>query len=142
MAAGESWVDQVIEEVSSSDEEGSFYEPDEVVKIRRGPRTGSNRKVDTESDDEDESDEPERDMKNRRTGGLSIDRKLSPALADIVGRDIMPFVEVVSKMWAYFRDNNLIDPEDKRMIVCDEKLKKIVPTSKFKGFLISKYLKN
>ena len=136
VAAGKSCVDQRIEEVISSDEEGSFYEPDEVVKIRRGPRTGSNRKVDIESDDEDESD----DMK-KRLAMVNIKRKLSPALADIVGGDMMPYHEVSRRMWAYFKNNNLMAPEGKQMVVCDEKLKKIFPTLKFNGFRMMTYLK-
>ena len=44
-------------------------------------------------------------------------------------------------MWAYIKENKLQDPKNKQMIKCDEKLAKIVPTKKFRGFGMTKYLK-
>ena len=50
-------------------------------------------------------------------------------------------VQVVKRMWAYIKENKLQDPKNKQMIKCDEKLSKIVPTKKFRGFGMTKYLK-
>ena len=33
--------------------------------------------------------------------------------------------EVIQKLWAYIKKNNLLDPENKAMIMCDDKLKKL-----------------
>ena len=54
----------------------------------------------------------------------------------------MPRHEVVKRMWAYIKENKLQDPKNKQMIKCDDKLAKIVPTKKFRGFGMTKYLKD
>ena len=33
--------------------------------------------------------------------------------------------QVVKRMWAYIKENNLQDPKNKQMIKCDEKLSKV-----------------
>ena len=49
----------------------------------------------------------------------------SAALAEIVGSKPLPRTEVVKKLWAYIRKNNLQDPKEKRNINADDKLKPI-----------------
>jgi len=49
----------------------------------------------------------------------------SPVLAEVVGNKPMPRTEVVKKLWAYIKKNNLQDPKQKRMINADDKLKPI-----------------
>lgn len=44
-------------------------------------------------------------------------------------------------MWAYIKENKLQDPKNKAMVKCDEKLSKICPTKKFRGFGMTKFLK-
>jgi upstream activation factor subunit UAF30 len=47
------------------------------------------------------------------------------ALAAVVGKDPLPRTEVTKKIWDYIRTNNLQDPNDKRTIRADAKLKAI-----------------
>jgi chromatin remodeling complex protein RSC6 len=54
--------------------------------------------------------------------------KPSAALAEIVGEKAIPRTEVVKKLWAYIKKQNLQDPKNKRNIVADAALAKI-----FKG---------
>jgi len=49
--------------------------------------------------------------------------KLTPALEEVVGKGPMPRSEVVKKLWAYIKKNNLQDPKKKRNIIADDKLK-------------------
>ncbi|MEI9965812.1 MAG: SWIB/MDM2 domain-containing protein [Caulobacteraceae bacterium] len=49
----------------------------------------------------------------------------SPELAAVVGSGQIPRGEVVSKMWEYIKKNNLQNPQNKREIIADEKLKPI-----------------
>jgi len=49
----------------------------------------------------------------------------SPSLAEIVGSKPLPRTEVVKKLWAYIRKNNLQDAKEKRMINADDKLKAV-----------------
>jgi chromatin remodeling complex protein RSC6 len=50
---------------------------------------------------------------------------VSPELAEVVGKGPMPRSEVVKKLWAYIKKNNLQDAKNKRNINADENLKKI-----------------
>jgi upstream activation factor subunit UAF30 len=49
----------------------------------------------------------------------------SPELAAVVGSDKLSRGEVVSKVWDYIKKNNLQNPENKREIVADDKLKPV-----------------
>ena len=50
---------------------------------------------------------------------------LTADLEAVVGKGPMPRSEVVKKLWAYIKKNNLQDPKAKRNIMADEKLKKV-----------------
>jgi chromatin remodeling complex protein RSC6 len=47
------------------------------------------------------------------------------ALAAVVGSQPLPRTEVTKKIWEYIRKHNLQDPNDKRSIRADDKLKRI-----------------
>ncbi|MGH7475637.1 MAG: SWIB/MDM2 domain-containing protein [Longimicrobiales bacterium] len=49
----------------------------------------------------------------------------SPALAAVVGNGPMPRTEVTKRLWDYIKKNKLQDPNDKRTIVADNKLKPV-----------------
>ena len=49
----------------------------------------------------------------------------TPVLAEIVGEKPLPRTEVVKKLWAYIRKNNLQDQKNKRNINADDKLKAV-----------------
>jgi len=171
-AASDSGSDYESEEEAPSDGGGSDYEPDEPVKIKKGRKSGGNKKAKYGSDDEssgeewggskkssakksktkkkksqdsDDSDYEKPKKKKSTPGGkngYTAPVKLSPDLADIVGGDEMPRHEVVKRMWAYIKENNLQDPKNKQMIKCDDKLSKVIPTKKFRGFGMAKFLKD
>ena len=49
----------------------------------------------------------------------------SEDLAQVVGDKPIPRTEVVKKLWAYIRKNNLQDAKERRMINADDKLKPV-----------------
>jgi chromatin remodeling complex protein RSC6 len=49
----------------------------------------------------------------------------SPQLAAVVGAGQLSRGEVVSKIWDYIKKNNLQNPQNKREIVADDKLKPV-----------------
>ena len=51
--------------------------------------------------------------------------KLTADLEAVVGKGPMPRSQVVKKLWAYIKKNNLQDPKNKRNIVADAELKKV-----------------
>ncbi len=49
--------------------------------------------------------------------------ELSGELEAVVGKGPMPRAEVVKQLWAYIKKNNLQNPQNKRNILADDKLK-------------------
>ena len=76
-------------------------------------------------------------------GGLSRPVTPSSDLAAITGSDPLPRSQVVSKMWDYIRSNNLQNPQNKREIVADDKLRKVFGgKDKVSMFEMNKHLSN
>ncbi len=50
---------------------------------------------------------------------------LSPELTDVIGKGPMPRSEVVKALWVYIKKHDLQDPQNKRNINADDKLKKV-----------------
>ena len=77
-------------------------------------------------------------------GGITAPVTPSPELAEIVGDKDLPRSEVVSKIWAYIKKNDLQDAKDKRQINADDKLGKVFGQKSASMFemnkLISKHL--
>ncbi|HEX8416314.1 MAG TPA: SWIB/MDM2 domain-containing protein [Methylobacterium sp.] len=66
--------------------------------------------------------------------------KPSAELAAVVGAASLPRGEVVSKVWEYIKKHNLQNPENKREILADDKLKKIFGKDKCSMFEMNKHL--
>lgn len=56
---------------------------------------------------------------------LSKPLNLSPELEAVTGKGPMPRTEVVKKLWEYIKKNNLQNPQNKRNIMADDKLKPV-----------------
>ncbi|XP_045814815.1 uncharacterized protein LOC123908272 isoform X1 [Trifolium pratense] len=57
--------------------------------------------------------------------GIMQPRKISPEMQDLVGLPEISRTQALKHIWAHIKENNLQDPENKRLIRCDEKLKKV-----------------
>ncbi|KAG8098256.1 hypothetical protein GUJ93_ZPchr0013g36450 [Zizania palustris] len=73
--------------------------------------------------------------KKRTATGLTKPRLVSPALQAVVGVAEIPRTEALKRLWAYIKQHNLQDPADKKVIVCDEKLKVLFAGQERVGFL-------
>ncbi|KAE8702222.1 hypothetical protein F3Y22_tig00110485pilonHSYRG00088 [Hibiscus syriacus] len=71
---------------------------------------------------------------SRPPRGIMKPRHVSPEMEAVVGVPVIPRTKAVKLIWAYIRENNLQDPENK-IINCDEKLKKIFGGKDRVGFL-------
>jgi len=70
----------------------------------------------------------------------------SPELSEVVGSKPLPRTEVVKKLWAYIKKNDLQDAKNRRNINADDKLKKVFGGKKTVNMfemtkLVSKHLK-
>ena len=72
----------------------------------------------------------------------ALQRPLRPSaeLAAVVGSDPLPRGEVVSKVWAYIKRNDLQNPQDRREILADEKLEAVFGAKKATMFEMNKHL--
>ncbi len=73
-------------------------------------------------------------------GGIAKPVTPSPELAAIVGTAELPRSEIVSKMWEYIKKNNLQNPENKREILADDKLKPVFGADKVTMFEMNKHI--
>jgi len=64
--------------------------------------------------------------KKKRKAGSQPPYRLSESLQAVVGADILPRPQVVSKIWEYIKARDLQNPSDKRQIICDDVLKKVM----------------
>jgi len=64
-------------------------------------------------------------MPDKKPNGLQQVLKPSAELSAIVGSASLSRGEVVSKVWAYIKSNNLQNPANKREILADGKLKPV-----------------
>jgi upstream activation factor subunit UAF30 len=88
--------------------------------------------------------------KEASAGKGSSGKKVNPALtkplqpsdelAAVVGSKPLPRPEVVSKVWDYIKRNKLQDPQNKREIVADEKLRAVFGKERVTMFEMNKHL--
>ena len=71
----------------------------------------------------------------REPRGITKPRRISPEMQALVGVPEIPRTQALKQIWAYIKEHNLQDPEDKKVIVCDEKLKGIFAGRDRVGFL-------
>jgi len=64
----------------------------------------------------------------------------SPQLAAVVGPGTLSRGEVVSKVWEYIKKNNLQNPQNKREIVADDKLRPVFGKDRVTMFEMNKHL--
>merc|ERR1712203_626197 len=82
--------------------------------------------------------------KEKKATGLTKPMTLSPELAAIVGAkkdEKLARSEVVKRLWAYLKEKNLQDPENKQWFTPDKLMAPVFGTEKIKAFGMSKYLK-
>ena len=72
----------------------------------------------------------------------ALQRPLRPseALAAVVGPEPLPRGEVVRKVWDYIKSHNLQNPENRREILANGKLRKVFGKDKVTMFEMNKHL--
>ncbi|KAL5650581.1 hypothetical protein ACJX0J_041390, partial [Zea mays] len=87
-------------------------------------------------------DNKESSSKRKRggPGGLNKVCAISPELQTIVGETAMSRTQIVKQLWAYIRQNNLQDPDDKRKIICNDELRVVFETDNTDMFKMNKLL--
>ena len=89
-----------------------------------------------DSDDDSSSEEEEEEeaaKPKKKGGGLTAIKEITPEMARFLGKseNKAARTEVVKAIWAYVRENNLQNPNDKREIILDDTLKQLFPCDRF-----------
>ncbi|XP_028779389.1 upstream activation factor subunit spp27 isoform X1 [Neltuma alba] len=112
---------------------------DDVIQVKSAPKEKQKKQ-----EREEDPDEPKRKEKRQKGGksGFLAPLQLSDALINFLGtgENALSRSDVIKRMWDYIKGNNLQDPSDKRIIICDEKLKELFDVDSFNGFTVSKLL--
>ncbi|CAL9064331.1 unnamed protein product, partial [Musa banksii] len=83
---------------------------------------------------------PPRAKRRGGPGGLNKVCGVSPELQPIVGEAAMSRTQIVKQLWAYIRQNNLQDPNNKRKIICNDELRRVFETDSTDMFKMNKLL--
>ncbi len=77
-----------------------------------------------------------------RKANPALQRPLQPseALAAVVGAEPLPRGQVVSRVWDYIKRHNLQNPENRREILADDRLRPIFGKDKVTMFEMNKHL--
>ena len=70
---------------------------------------------------------------------LNVSKELAAIIGTKAGEKIsMP--QALRRLWAYLREHNLLDPEDKRFFIPDAKLEPVFGKERRKAFYMAGYL--
>ncbi|KMZ61457.1 hypothetical protein ZOSMA_52G01080 [Zostera marina] len=122
-------------------------EPDEMVMQSEEGKEGSSKskkvkKVINKRKKEGNEIESSQNNKCQKLNNFQIPLILSSALVKFFGTDesMLSRSEVVKRMWAYIKKNDLQNPNDKRQILCDGNLIELFGVKEFHGFGVAKLL--
>jgi chromatin remodeling complex protein RSC6 len=80
----------------------------------------------------------EKKMAKQKSSKFMQPMAISEELAAIVGKGPMPRTEVTKKLWAYIKANKRQDPKNKRNIIPDEKLGRVIGKKTINMFEMTK----
>lgn len=86
------------------------------------------------------SDKQDKKPAAKRAPSAAFMKALKPseALAAVVGTDALPRTEVTKKIWAYIKAHDLQNPQNKRMIRADDKLRAVFGQDEVSMFEMTK----
>jgi upstream activation factor subunit UAF30 len=80
--------------------------------------------------------------KRARKASAALQKPLQPSaeLAAVVGSNPLPRAQMVSRVWDYIKQHNLQNPQNRREILADDKLRPIFGKDKVTMFEMNRYL--
>ncbi|XP_075674265.1 uncharacterized protein LOC142643493 [Castanea sativa] len=145
----------VSEDVSNAEEQEEDDEEEKEEEKEEEEEEEREEKIKEEEEEEEEGLEEERNGRGskkrersakkvkdtkKRGGGFTKLCSLSPQLQTFTGATNLARTEVVKKLWAYIRENNLQDPKNRQNILCDESLRAIFRVDCINMFQMNKAL--
>ena len=80
--------------------------------------------------------------KGATKASAALHKPLQPSkeLAAVVGSNPLPRAQMVSRVWDYIKQHNLQNPQNRREVLADDKLKPIFGKDKVTMFEMNRYL--
>ncbi|GJJ08475.1 hypothetical protein Clacol_002693 [Clathrus columnatus] len=127
--------------------------------VEKGPSSSKAKKSRSEivdSDDGNDKEDISTNSKKRKAskprkkssssgeakGGFAKEFTLSEPLSAVVGVNQLSRPQVVKRLWAYIKDRQLQNPENKKEILCDDYLRNLFNVDKINMFTMNKILSN
>jgi len=113
-----------------------------TVPVKKVTKTKVSKKVKAEEDSDLESTSEAGTKKEiNRSGGFHKPLALSPALSNLLDGEVsLSRPQAVKRLWQYIRENDLQDPNDRRQIRCDERMRKVFKQDRVHMFTMTKIL--
>ncbi|KAK2426579.1 SWIB complex BAF60b domain-containing protein [Trifolium repens] len=128
-------------EQSQQEQDDDNEEEEQEEEEEKPKRTRSVKKKPTKNKSKERSNKSgDEVVKKKGGGGFCKICSLSPQLQEFVGAPEMARTEVVKQLWAYIREKNLQDPNNRRNILCDEPLRALFGVNTINMFQMNKVL--
>ncbi|OXV11552.1 hypothetical protein Egran_00687 [Elaphomyces granulatus] len=113
-----------------------------TVPVKKLTKSKISKKVKAEEDSDLESTSEAGTKKEiNRSGGFHKPLALSPALSNLLDGEVsLSRPQTVKRLWQYIRENDLQDPNDRRQIRCDERMRKVFKQDRVHMFTMTKIL--
>ncbi|KAJ8116977.1 hypothetical protein ONZ43_g4311 [Nemania bipapillata] len=111
-------------------------------KKKPAPKKKSEKRVRPEDDSDVDEGEESSPKKRKAGGGFQKPFNLSYPLAELCGEPQLSRPQVVKKLWEHIKANELQDPNDKRQIICDERMQAVFKLAKVDMFQMNKLVGN
>ncbi|KAK5635531.1 hypothetical protein RRF57_011243 [Xylaria bambusicola] len=111
-------------------------------KKKAAPKKKSEKRVRSEDDSDVDGSDASSPKKRKAGGGFQKPFNLSYPLAELCGEAQLSRPQVVKKLWAHIKEHQLQDPNDKRQILCDEKMQAVFKVAKVDMFQMNKLVGN
>ncbi|KAI0430042.1 hypothetical protein F5Y09DRAFT_331339 [Xylaria sp. FL1042] len=111
-------------------------------KKKQAPKKKSDKRIRPEDDSDVDGSDEHSPKKRKAGGGFQKPFNLSYPLAELCGEPQLSRPQVVKKLWEHIKGNQLQDPNDKRQILCDERMQAIFKVAKVDMFQMNKLVGN
>ncbi|KAG1711717.1 hypothetical protein DVH05_008963 [Phytophthora capsici] len=112
--------------------DGVSSDEDTETKAKKKPAKRKKKAASTEDGD---------DEGKKKNNPFNTELSVSPELGSLIGSDRMARPQIVKALWAYIHEHNLQDPDDKRTILLDDRMKQVFQRDSFTMFSMNKFIK-
>ncbi|TFK51090.1 SWIB-domain-containing protein [Heliocybe sulcata] len=108
--------------------------------VKKKPRKAKKSSATVDSDEDSEGAPKKKRGGGGAKGGFAKEYTLSEPLAAVVDSEKLSRPQLVKQLWVYIKANELQNPDNKKEILCDAKLKAVFGADKIDMFKMNKHI--